>query len=658
LVQGTVETSLQSPVSMAISEKMAEIFFGDAKNAIGKTIRYKNKKDFTVTAVFKNLPANVSDNFDCLINWDAYLEENDWAKQWGNYGPSTYIMLNASANPGLVQQKIEHFMDKFVGNSESYRIELGLQRFDEMYLYGNFKNGNINGGRIEYVRLFSIIAVFILLIACVNFMNLTTARSVKRAKEIGIRKAVGAIRFALIRQFIAEAIFITCIALIFALMLSALVMPWFNQLTSKEISIPFNQLSFWFIVAVIAVITGFVSGSYPALFLSSFNVIRVLKGSVKFSHSAIYFRKGLVVFQFALSIILIIATIIISNQIRFIQKRNLGFDKDNLAYINLDGDLVKKYELFKQKAGEVAGVEAITRMSAEPTDIGAETFMVDWPGKDPKASPKFECASIGYSYAKTMKLQFAEGRDFSKDFATDSTAYILNEAAVKQIGYKDPLGKPLTFWGKKGTIVGVLKDFHFNSLHQAIKPLILRLGENEDYGIMLARIKAGETKNVISSMESISKELNPSFPFSYRFADDEFQKLYTSESIIGKLSLYFASLAIFICCLGLLGLAIFTAEQRTKEIGIRKVLGANAASLFVLLSKEFLWLVIIALLIATPVAWYAMNNWLHDFAYHASISWWMFFVAGLVAIMIALITVSFNAIKAALANPVKSLRTE
>jgi ABC-type antimicrobial peptide transport system permease subunit len=643
---------------MAISEKMAEIFFGDAKNAIGKTIRHENKKDFTVTAVFKNLPANVSDNFDCLINWDAYLEENDWAKQWGNYGPSTYIMLNASANPGLVQQKIEHFMDKFVGNSESYRIELGLQRFDEMYLYGNFKNGNINGGRIEYVRLFSIIAVFILLIACVNFMNLTTARSVKRAKEIGIRKAVGAIRFALIRQFIAEAIFITCIALIFALMLSALVMPWFNQLTSKEISIPFNQWSFWCIVAVIAVITGFVSGSYPALFLSSFNVIRVLKSSVKFSHSAIYFRKGLVVFQFALSIILIIATIIISNQIRFIQKRNLGFDKDNLAYINLDGDLVKKYELFKQKAGEVAGVEAITRMSAEPTDIGAETFMVDWPGKDPKASPKFECASIGYSYAKTMKLQFAEGRDFSKDFATDSTAYILNEAAVKQIGYKDPLGKPLTFWGRKGTIVGVLKDFHFNSFHQAIKPLILRLGENEDYGIMLARIKAGEANNTMAAMESISKELNPGFPFTYRFADDEFQKLYINENIIGKLSLYFASLAIFICCLGLLGLAIFTGEQRTKEIGIRKVLGANAASLFVLLSKEFLWLVIIALLIATPVAWYAMNNWLHDFAYHASISWWMFFVAGLVALMIALITVSFNAIKAALANPVKSLRTE
>jgi hypothetical protein len=297
-------------------------------------------------------------------------------------------------------------------------------------------------------------------------------------------------------------------------------------------------------------------------------------------------------------------------------------------------------------------------MSADPTNIGAETFMVDWPGRDPNVSLKFECASIGYNYAKTMKLKFAEGRDFSKDFATDSAAYILNEAAVKQIGYKDPLGKPLTFWGKKGTIVGVLKDFHFNSLHQAIKPLVLRLGENEDYGIMLARIRAGETGNVLAAMESISKELNPSFPFTYHFADDEFQKLYTSENIIGKLSLYFASLAIFICCLGLLGLAIFTSEQRTKEMGIRKVLGANAASLVILFSKEFLWLVIIALLIATPVAWYAMNSWLGDFAYHASISWWMFFVAGLVAVLIALITVSFNAIKAALANPVTSLRSE
>jgi predicted permease len=658
LLQGSVETSLQSPVSIAVSEKMAETFFVDAKNAIGKTIRYENKEDFTVTAVFKNLPANVSDNFDCVINWDAYLEENAWAKEWGNYGPSTYVMLNASANPALVQQKITHFMDKFVGNSKSYKIELGLQRFDDMYLYGNFKNGIIDGGRIEYVNLFSVIAVFILLIACVNFMNLTTARSVKRAKEIGVRKAVGAIRFALIGQFIGEAVLIACFALLFALILTALVMPWFNQLTSKQISIPFNQISFWLTVTLTAVITGFVSGSYPALFLSSFKVIKVLKGSMKFSSNAIFFRKSLVVFQFALSIILIIATIIVSNQISFIQKKNLGFDRDNLAYINLDGDLVKNYELLKQKTSEIAGVEGVTRMSADPTDIEAETFVVDWPGKDPNASLKFECASIGYDYTKTMKLQFAEGRDFSKDFPTDSTAYILNEAAVKQIGYKDPLGKPLTFWGKKGTIVGVLKDFHFNSLHQEIKPLILRLGENEDYGVMLARIKAGETKTVLAAMESISKELNPSFPFTYSFADDQFQKLYTSESIIGKLSFYFASLAIFICCLGLLGLAMFTAEQRTKEIGIRKVLGANAASLFVLLSKEFLWLVIVALIIATPVAWYAMNNWLNDFAYHASISWWMFVVAGSVAVMIALITVSFNAIRAAMANPVESLRTE
>jgi putative ABC transport system permease protein len=658
LVQGTPETALQSPVSIAISQKMADDFFGGAQNAIGKTMRYENKKDFAVVAVFENLPENVSDKFDCLINWDAYLDENAWAKEWGNYGPSTYIMLNATANAGLVQKKIAHFMDKFVGNNESYRIELGMQHFGDMFLHNNFKDGKTDGGRIEYVKLFSIIAVFVLLIACINFMNLTTAHSVKRAKEIGIRKVVGAFRFALIRQFIGEAILITVIAVSLSMMLSALMMPLFNQLTSKQLTIPYDHFSFWTILVALTIITGFISGSYPALFLSSFNPIRVLKGAPKFTNSAIWFRKGLVVFQFVLSVTLIISTIIVSKQIHYIQTKNLGYNRSNLMFVSLDGDLIKNYDVFKNEVTNIQGVEGVTRMTETPTDLNSETFWVDWMGKNPNTSLKFEVASVGYDYTKTMKLQFVDGRDFSKDYATDSVAYILNETAIKQIGYKNPIGKPLTFWGKKGTIVGVLKDFHLNSLHEAIKPLILRLGEKEFYGNMIVRTKTSDINKVIAQVESFSKQLNPSFPLTFKFADEEFQKLYASEYVIEKLSGYFASLAIFICCLGLLGLAMFTAEQRIKEIGIRKVLGAGAGSLFAILSKEFMLLVVVALLIAAPVAWFAMNKWLEDFAYRTPINGWVFFLAGLTAMGIALVTVSFHAIKAVVANPVESLRSE
>ena len=658
LLFGTPKSILNSPVSIAISRKMANDFFGSPRNAFGKTIRFENKKDFTITGVFENLPANASDQFDCIMNWDAYLKEKEWAANWGNYGPSAYIMLRESANPILVEKKITHFMDKYIGRSDSYRIELGMQRFDDMYLHSNFNNGEISGGRIEYVRLFSIIALFILLIACINFMNLTTARSVKRAKEIGIRKVVGAARNTLISQFIGEAIFLTLIAVCIALAFVILIMPSFNQLTAKQIEFPYNHFSFWMSLAGLTLLTGLISGSYPALLLSSFNPIRVLKAAMKFSNGATWLRKGLVVFQFTLSITLIIATIVVSRQINFIQTKNLGYDRENLLYISLDGNLPKEYGIFKQEAAKITGIIGITRMSSMPTDINSNTFWVDWEGKQPNSSQKFSVASAGYEFIKTMKLHLLLGRDFSKDFATDSVAYILNESAWKQIGYKDPIGKPLTFWGKRGTIIGILKDFHFSSMHQAIQPLIIRIGEEETYGNMLVRAQAGKTREVIAGLESICKKLNPKFPFTYYFADAEFQKLYKSEQIVGKLSNYFAFLAVLICCLGLLGLVMFTAEQRSKEISIRKVLGASVRSLFGLLSKEFLALVVVALLIASPLAWFAMNKWLQDFAYHINIGWWVFLAAAALAIIIALATVSFHSIKTALTNPIKSLRSE
>jgi len=660
LLQGKVETALATPVSIAISRKMANDFFGSPEKAIGKTVRYANNKDFTVTAVFENIPATSSMKFDYLVNWHSFLEEQSWAKSWGNNGPQTYLVLRSDADSAAFEKKIVKFLDNYnKEQSKAFHIELGIQRFQDIYLYSQFnKLGQIEGGRIEYVRLFSIVAIFILVIACINFMNLTTARSIKRAKEIGIRKVVGAFRTSLIRQFIGEAVLLTAISMLIAIGILALVLPAFNQLTQKQIPLPFTGAWFWGGMIALIFITGFVSGSYPALFLSSFNPVVVLKGTLKLSPISAWFRKGLVVFQFALSIILIVGTIVVSKQIKFINTTNLGYDRQNLIYIPLEGDLPKQYQLFKQQGLNMPGIQCISRISQTPTQIQNGTGGVQWEGKDPNTLPMFTQAAVGYDFVKTLNIRVLEGRDFSKDFPTDSVGYILNEQALKKIGYKNPIGKPLTFWDKKGTIVGIIKDFHFNSLHVPVEALIIRNGETDGYGSILVKTQPGKTKEAIASLGKLCKDLNPKFPFTYQFSDEEYSKLYKSEQMTGKLADCFAFLAIFISCLGLLGLAMFTAEQKTKEIGIRKVLGASIPSLFVLLSREFLLFVVIAMLVASPIAWYAMKQWLNDYAYKISISWWMFVLAGLVALVIALFTVSFQAIRASIANPAKSLRTE
>jgi putative ABC transport system permease protein len=659
-LQGDAKTALSTPSGIAISRKMANAFFGSPQQAIGKTIRYENKKNFTITGVYENLPNISTEKAEYFINWYTFLDENSWAKEWGNNGPSCYIMLRADANPALVERKLTHFLDNLNKEQKkgTFTVEMGMLKYSSVYLHGHFTDGKIDGGRIEYVKMFSIVAIFILLIACINFMNLTTARSVKRAREIGVRKVVGALRGSLIKQFIGESLLLTSIAVIIALLLVVLLLPLFNNITLKQIELPFGQPLFWLNLVAITFITGFIAGSYPALFLSSFNPIKVLKGTLKLQWGAVIFRKGLVVFQFVLSIVLILGTIVISRQINYIQSKNLGFDRDNLVYIPLSGDLKTKYNLFKTEALKMPGIQDVSRISDDPTDMGNGTGGVNWTGKDPNVNIEFTQAAVSYDFMRTMKLKMAQGRDYSKDFATDSVGYILNETALKRVGYKNPIGQPLTFWGKKGTIIGIVKDFHFTSLHEQIKPLVIRLDEKNIYGNILIRTQAGKTKQALASLEGLCKELNPNFPFNYNFADDEYNKLYKNEQIVGKLSSAFAFLAIFISCLGLLGLAMFTVEQRFKEIGIRKVLGASVASLFTLLSSEFLVLVFISLIIASPLAWYAMDKWLENYAYHAPIQWWMFVMAAVIALLITLITVSFQSVKAALINPVKSLRSE
>jgi ABC-type antimicrobial peptide transport system permease subunit len=658
LLQGNVITALNEPNGIAISRHMAEYFFGNAAGAMNKMIRFDNNEDLKVTAVFDNVPASSSQQFDFLRTWTDFVKQNDWVHNWGNTDPQTFIQLRPDADAAKVQAKIKDFIYNYQQKNKSFITELALQPYSEKYLHSNFKDGYIDGGRIEYVDLFSMIAVFILLIACINFMNLATARSAKRAKEVGIRKVVGALRSTLIAQFVGEAVLLTFLSIIIAIVFTALTLPAFNQLTGKHLSMPFDQPTFWFTLPGLLLITGFVAGSYPALFLSSLKPVRVLKGSLKFNWSASFFRKALVVFQFAMSVFLVIAMIVVYKQLNYIQTKNLGYDRDNLVYIPIEGDLVKNYDLFKQQALSNTAIVNVSKMRNSPTAIFHHTGDIGWPGKDPNLTVSFADGVVGYDFIKTMNVQLLAGRDFSKDYGTDSVGFLLNETAVNKIGLKDPVGKTM-YWGRhEGKVIGVMKDFHFNSLHETIEPLIMRLDENWTWGTILVRINAGKTREAIIDLQQLCKKLNPQFPFTYQFSDLEYAKLYESEAVVSKLANIFAFLAIFISCLGLFGLATFTAEQRTKEIGVRKVLGASSSSIVKLLSGNFLKPVIIAFVIAFPVAWWTMNNWLQNYAYKIDMNWWMFAIAGLLTISIALLTVSYQSIKAAIANPVKSLRTE
>jgi hypothetical protein len=435
-------------------------------------------------------------------------------------------------------------------------------------------------------------------------------------------------------------------------------LPAFNNLTGKHLSIPVTQPLFWAALTGLFIVTGFVAGSYPALFLSSLKPVKILKGGLKFSRNAVFFREGLVVFQFALSIMLIVGMIVIYKQMGYIQTKNLGYDRENLVYIPIEGELINNYSVFKEEAGKLPGIGAISKMRNSPTVIEHHTTSISWPGKDPNLTVGFADAVVGYDFVNTMKLQLQDGRDFSAEFGTDSVSFIINETAAKRIGYQHAVGQNI-IWGKRtGKIIGVLKDFHFNSMHQSIDPLIVRLDEKCGWGTILIRTKAGQTKQAIASLEKTCKSINPKIPFTYQFSDQEFERLYKSEAMVSTLSSGFAFLAIFISCLGLFGLATFMAAQRTKEIGVRKVLGASVPNIVGLFTGNFLKLVGIAMLFAFPVAWYSMNQWLQNFAYKISIQWWMFGIAAITTIVIALLTVSYQSIKAALGNPVKSLRSE
>jgi len=646
--------------NMAISRHTAEVFFGTPENAVGKTIRYEDHYNFVVSSVFENVPAGSSLKFDFLISW---VVQNSHMLEWSSNNFDTYIQLADNADPKRVEEGINKYVLSQLTLPKGFQFHVSLQRYGDRYLHNIFVNGKPSEGRIEYVKIFSEVAIFILIIACINFMNLTTARSVKRAKEVGVRKVVGSGRTNLIAQFFGESLMFAFMAMLLSIILLLSLLPAFNSLTGKNFGFPLAQVSFWLSLVGVTLLTGIVAGSYPALYLSGLNPVRTIKGTVRFTAGAIWFRKGLTVFQFVLSIVLLIATIVITRQTSYVEHKHLGYDKENLVYTRIEGELSKKnkYLLFKQEAQKLPGVAVVDRTTEVPQDMDFVVYdnEIIWPGKSPNFSVGVKPASVGFDFVKMMKLNMVQGRDFSPQNPTDSTdAYIINETAAKEMYNGHPLGQSVQAWAKKGHIIGVVQDYHTKSLHDPIQPVLLDVKEGEYFGVIMARTKPGQTGQALQSLAKVYKELNPDYPFTYQFVDQEYKKLYSNEQIISQLSIIFAIVAIGISCLGLLGLVMLSAEQRVKEFGVRKVLGASLSQLAALFAKDFLKLVFIAFVIAAPLGWFAMGSWLQGFAYRIDLSWWIFLLAGLGSIAIALFTLSFQAYKTAIANPVKSLRSE
>ena len=653
LLHGNRDELINSPKSIAISKELAIKYFG-TENAVGESITINGTEAHTITGVFEKLPENSSFRFDFILPFEDWLENNEWATQWGNNGPRTIAKLYPDVDVAALNNKINNFIKE---RNEDSNVDLFVYPFADQYLYGQFENGEVTGGRIDYVRLFTIVAIFILLIACINFMNLSTAKATKRAKEVGIRKSIGASKGSLIGQFIGESMIITFFSLLVSVFLVELSLPVFNDLTDKAITVNYGEPSLLLMFIGTALFTGLVAGSYPAFYLSSFEAVKTLKGSLKISGSEAFARKGLVVFQFALSVILIISTIIVYQQIQYTQTKNLGYQKENLITFTAEGNIDDQWDVFEDQVLNISGVNSTSRASATFMGRNSNTSGLEWPGKDPETRVLFENVSSDYNLIETMGFELLAGRTHSEEFGTDSARIVINQTAANIMGMDNPVGEYITLWDSETEIIGLVKDFHFQNLRNEVEPLFFRLAPENTWRAYV-RIQSDDIQSTLAEIEQVYKQFNPDYPFDYEFMDEQYAALYRSEQRIGDLAKYFAIFAIIISCLGLFGLSAFTAEQRAKEIGVRKVLGASVQNLVLHLTKDFTKLVLIAIFIAIPVSWWMMDQWLSDFAYNSGLNWWVFAASGFLAIIIAWLTVSWQSIKAALVNPVQSLKSE
>lgn len=663
MLKGNIN-ALDDPSVIVINASLAKTLFGN-DDPMNKMIKLDNKDSYKVAGVFEDFPYNT--NFSdarYFLPWKKYITTEDWLKetatQWNNHSWQCYVQVADNINMESESHKIKdvvmvHKNEKADGKEQAYLFPMNKWR-----LFSEFKDGKPAGGRIQFIWLFSIIGVFVLLLACINFMNLSTARSEKRAKEVGIRKTVGSLRTQLIKQFLSESVLVTFISFLFSIVLAIVLLPLFNSLAGKHIGIPWSSGLFWLIAIVFTVITGILSGSYPALYLSKFRPIQVLKGTFRAGRYASLPRKILVVVQFSFSIALIIGTAIVFKQIQYAKNRPINYRSEGLISIDMNTpDLFGQYDAIRNDLLATGVVDNMAESSSPTTAVYANQIGFNWQGKDPNTLPAFGTIAVTEDFGKTIGWHIKEGRDFSKDFATDSLAMILNEAAVKQVDMKkDIVGQTIQFNNNNYTVVGVVKDMIMESPYKPVTPVVFFYNPNWANVITIAIKKGLPVQAALAKISTVLKKHNPGAPFSYRFNEETYAKKFADEQRIGSLATFFTILAIFISCLGLFGLASFVAEQRRKEIGVRKVLGASVVTVWQLLSKEFALLVFISCFIAIPLAWYYLHHWLQQFEYRTTVSLWIFVVSGAGAMAITLITVSFQAIKAAMANPVKSLRTE
>ena len=665
-LEGDPATVLTDPNSIILTEGMAKKYFGD-EDAMGKTldiIAFGLKRTVKVAGILQNIPSNSQMQKEIFIpfQWLQSLGLGNW-ETWDNQSNHTYIQLKGNYDLEAVSKKITACEIRHFPRQNIKALSYSLLPLTKIHLYGNGIKFLDTTGNIKYVEIFSAIAVIILLIACINYMNLSTALSLKRAKEVGIKKAIGADRKTLMVQFFGESLFLSLIALIIAIVLVELFLPAFNQLAGKHLIIRYDDMSFLPMVIGVALLTSLVSGCYPAIFLSSFQPIQILKGKLRVSSSSVSIRKGLVVFQFALSIIMIICTIVVFHQLSFIRNSTLGLDKENILCIKLVGDANKRSEALRNQLQQNSDILSISR--SEPMNSGAwgNTLGVFWPGKPQNENKTFWILHTDYDLASTFKIEMSRGRYYSREYLSDKTsAFVVNEAAVKSMNLKSPLDQEIQVWGRTGKIIGVTKDFHYSTFHTTVEPLIIRIPDDNQYDIfyreLSIRFKPGTLYTSMASIEKAWKEQMSGLPFEYYFYDEFLDSQYRSEQRMGTIFTSFSILSIVIACLGLFALASLAAEQRTKEIGIRKVLGASVSDITVILSKDFFLLVIMSNVIAWPISFYVMNKWLQGFAYRVELSWWVFVLASLMALLIAMMTVSWRAIKSATANPVESLRYE
>jgi ABC-type antimicrobial peptide transport system permease subunit len=668
LIVGNKDLALNDKHSILVSENLAIKLFGTTNNITGKTVTWNQNNIngmFQITGIFKDLPVNATEKFDLIFNYDVFLDANPWVREWGNSNPSTFVLLNPETNISALNAKLENFLQAKLANSKN---KLFAQKYSERYLHGRYENGVLSGGRIEYVHLFSIIALFILLIACINFMNLSTARASKKFKEVGVKKVVGANRQTLIFQYLSESVFMTSISLVLSVALVAILLPNFNEITGKHLVLHFG-INEVFVLLFIVLVTGFIAGSYPALYISGFKPVEILKGKLNGSLAEFLARKGLVVFQFTISVILIVSVLLVYKQIEFIQSKNLGYNRENVIHFNAEkkpensndflaygGKLQSDMETFISEVKKIPGVLNAATYNHDLTGKHGGIEGVDWEEGENDDKMYFSKLEVGYNFIETLGIQMSQGRNFSSSLGNETSKVIFNEEAIKKMGLNDPVGKIIKVWGQEKQIIGVTKNFNFESLFENVKPCIIQL-EPRTYNIMVKMNTVGQ-KGTIEQLGKLFHERNPGLAFDYKFVDDDYQSLYVAEKRVSILSRYFAGIAILISCLGLFGLATFSAQKRTKEISIRKILGSGEFGIIRLLSNEFTGIVITAIFIAMPTSYFVMHKWLEGFAYKTSLSWWIFALAGLLALGIALLTVSWQSWRAATRNPVEALRYE